>query len=1137
MKRVLGVFLLLLAGVSAGFSQAGTGTVSGTVVDPTRAVVANATVVLSNTSTGLRRTAMTDASGNYKFTNLPVGPGYDVRVTMAGFSATEAKGITTTVGDVITQDFTITAGGETTTIDVGTTNEEQVQVETSAVSQVIDSTVWQDSPLELRSQNSFVGLTAGAASDAGTGRGFAVNGARSGTGNFLVEGMDNNDQGQGGAGSTVGTGGAVTTISPDAIQEYRVISHNPSAEYGRAGGFATDTVLKSGTNKFHGSLFEYNRIQALAAEHYFTNLYGNKDSLIRNQFGGSVGGPIFKDKTFFFATVEIHHLRTATPLTATVTTQAFLNFVDSGAFEAFQETDPNGACMQNLGTTCPGAFSGSAHLGPVFKQLLAAEPRAFPLGTQNLQYAGAGLYTSTSTYPVPVYAQVSVPQKQALNQNRGTMKLDHKLTEKDQLSFTYLIDQEATTTPFAGGETTFGPDEVQIGGSQLFTGNWTHTFTPSLQNLFRAGYTRHVSNFDAPGTAGVPAIATANDPLSSGFGASAGLPQYFTDNEFLYEDSLTKIVRNHTLKSGFRFIRTRNGSSFYNDVKGTLLPWSVEDLVTDETFDDQADRAISGGPTYGSLYLASASVDSTTNAAPDVYRGYRANEFAAYFQDDWKATNKLTLNLGLRWEYFGPPHNAQPGLDSNVYFGTATTTTPNGNPFLPTGGLTAQIQGATFIQKNSNIWNKDTNNFGPRVGFAYDPSGNGRWAIRGGFGIGFDRLYNNVYENIRFNSPHFSDNSIGALVNGVVAGALEQPGLVSVPLDPSLFAAYGAKPVPRHIDQNLVTAYYEQANLGVEHELAKGYVLEVNYIGTFGRKLVGLRDANNYDGRTACTTLNAACAAAGYTAPFTSHRPTTLFNSDNFRSNGFNSNYNGGQVSVRKGYSNGLMFLANYTYSKAMDQISDVFTIKGASGQTGITDPLNPSYDYGPTDFDVRHLASITMNYSIPYKKRNLLLGGWGISPILSVQSGTPFSTVDSNSSYDPNRDGRYVDRAVYVGGTDYRKAVNRSGSPYVNGVLSLADFAPYTCPANVNQGLWCDPPMSRNAFYGPHYTNLDVAVSKRFYLTEVQHFTAQASFFNAFNHTNFNNPISDINNAAQFGKPQTSGDPRVTQLSLRYDF
>ncbi len=1189
----------LIAKVASAQVQAGLGAFAGTVQDSTQAAVPGAKVVLTNPSIGLRQETVTNAAGSYSFTALTVVGGYTIQVSAPGFSTEQVNNLTSSVGTIIAQNVTLAIGTDNTTVQVEAGSSEQVQVDTSSLSQLIDSTIWKTSPLENRSQNDFVGLVAGAAS--GSGRGFAINGARGGAGNFMVDGFDNNDQGQGGSGTTFGTAGAVTTISPDAIQEFRVISHIPPAEYGRSGGFTTDTVLRSGTNQFHGSAFEYNRIQALAANDFFSNRAGIQDHLVRNQFGGSFGGPIKRDKTYFFATTEFQRYRQGAPITTTGTTQDFLTFVQSGAFEKFMEgtaqntgatpfantatgLDSNGnqaiqvgTCVLNLGSTCPGLFAKSATLGPVFTKLLAAEPGAFPLAkvaATNLQaHVAQGLFTSFGGngaqdvyYPVPVYGQVTVAQTTATNQERGSMKVDHKLTNSDQLSFTYLIDFENTLVNNAGGGNTIGVGETQVGGSQNFGATYTHTFSPSLLNVFKASYLRHVSNFSSPGTEGVPEEFTA-DSLGVGFGASAGLPQYFTDTEFAYEDSATKSLGRNTLKGGFRFIRTRNGSQFFNDVSGTLAPWSVEGLTTDGQLDEASDLAFFGAPTYGGLYYASASVDASVAGAPtlpNVYRGFRANEYAAYFQDDIKFSSRLTVNAGIRYEYFSPPHNFQSGIDSNVYYGSATTVTPNGNPNLPNAPFIAAIQGATFqlAQANgrSTIWNRDTNNFAPRFGFSYDTLGNGRVVLRGGFGIGFDRLYNNVYENIRFNSPHFADNTIGFGAGSATPASLTLfPGLYQAPFSAAggnfALANSGGKPVPRHIDQNLVTAYYEQAHLGVETNILHGYVLETDYVGTFGRKLVGLKDANNYDGRTSCpiVTKPYATGTPCYNATathlgFSSARPNALFNGDNFRSNAYNSNYNALQVSLRKGFTNGLQILANYTYSKAMDEVSDVFTQRNAA--TGSTDPLNVGYDYGPADFDQRHIFVFTANYELRLgRKTNPFTYGWGLSPIVRLQSGLPFSVINSSSSYDPNKDGREgSDREVYIGTGSVKNAIIHGDSPAggndgSGGYLDLSKFARYVCPANVNGGLWCDPPAQKNELTGPAEYNVDLGVLKHFYLTEKYSFTVAANFFNLLNHPNFNNPTSDgngssgISSSAFVGQATSDLGARVTQLSARFDF
>jgi hypothetical protein len=1142
-------FTLTVLTPHAALAQAGLGTFTGVVTDSTHAVVSGATVTLTNKGTGFERSVVTGRDGSYRFNALTVTSGYTIRATAPGFKATEVKNLSTSVGTILTADVTLQVGAAVDTVEVSSSsNVEQVQTETSSVSQLIDSTVWKSSPLEERTQNTFVEMVAGATPDSGTGRGFSVSGARTGTGNFLVDGMDNNDQGQGGSGVN-GGGGAVTTISPDAVQEYRVITHIPSAEYGRSGGFATDTVLKSGMRIWHGSLFEYNRIQALAANDFFSNRAGVQDHLVRNQFGGSVGGPIHKDRTFFFATVEIHHRRQSTPLTGLTTTQDFMDFVQSGAFETFMESDPGGLCMQYTDTACPGVLSDAATLGPIFSSLYAAEPTAFPLGTANPSPDAEGLYTGgVITYPVNAYANYTASIGDAFNQNRGSMKLDHKLTDKDQLSFTYLIDQydDQNDNDSEAGGSIFGPAGGSFGGSQNFSTSWTHTFSPSLINIFRAGYLRHVSNFPSP-TVNVPLIAPAFD-LNTGFGGSNGMPQFFTDNEFVYQDSLTKTLAHHTLKTGFQFIRTRNGSVFNNDIAGTILPYDVENLLTDGTLYDQFENWAFGGASYGSLYYASASIDTTNNQLPDPYRGYRAKEFSYYLQDDWKPTPRLTINAGLRWDYFGPPHNFKKGFDSNVYFGTFGTPVANGNPNLPNVPMVGAVQGAQFKQRDSQIWNKDTKSFGPRIGFSYDVFGNGKLAIRGGFGIGFDRLYNNVYENIRFNSPHFNDNQLGTYVNGVPSGALLQPGIyvgsTTVAYN-QLVASAGAKPVPRHIDERLRNAYYEQMSLGFEYQVANGYVLESDYIGTLGRKLVGLDNINTYAGRTACPTSSApyaagtACYEAGYPNGFTSARPTSLFANDNFRTNAFSSNYNGLQLSLRKGYSNGLQFVANYTYSKALDQVSDVFTQR--NGASGPLNPYNPASDYGPADFDVRQNFILTMNYETKSTTHKVLLAGWGISPIIKMLSGTPFSPSDGAGSYNPIKDGRTgIDRTVYVGTGSSRNAITHAATPadgYLKPISSGDYFGPYTCPASQT---WCEPPVGRNSITGPAFKNVDLGISKTFQIRERAGFTFGASFFDLFNHPNFSNPDSNYNSSnyglslSDFGD---SGGHRVTQVSARFDF
>jgi len=1110
------------------WAQAGTGELTGLVTDATGAVVPGVQVDLVNSATGAARQTLTSSAGVYRFVSLPIIGTYVLTVQQPGFKMAKVEGIVMSVGTTMTRDIKLEVGAPADVVTV-TSGTEVVQSTESSVSTLVDRNVWQNMPLEVRNQNAFIELVAGAVPDgmAGSTRGAAVNGARGGAGNYLVEGVDNNDQGQGGRGQLSGSdpGGAATTISPDAISEYRVITNNFAAEYGKAGGFVTDTVLKSGTNQWHGSLFEYNRVQALAANGFFSNANGLEDSLVRNQYGGSVGGPILKDKAFFFYSMEYHKFRQANSLSGTGTTQQYLDWVKTGGLQQWAESDPNGVCMQNLGAPCPGKFSQSATLGQIFSSLAAAGP--FPLATTGLDNTGQGFYTSGLQYPVPVYGDVFVSDPYHLNEYRISAKVDYQLTNKDLLSGLYLNQTANQGDPYQGGDSTIGPAYISDGRGQNWGVTWTHIFGPAVTNTVRASYLRHRSDYPAPpGTLGIPSITTWYDPMTVGLGLSAGLPQYFTDTQYQVQNHMSIIRGKHSFKVGAEYRRIANASSFYYDTYGSFFPYGIEDLVTDLAFTDEADLAVLGELTNGSVEYASAAVNPATGGLPEVYRGFRANELAAYFQDDWRVTQRLTVNWGLRWEYFGPPHNYKPDIDSNFYFGIPVTpfSTASNNPFMPVNNpFYASLVTGSFQVRNNEIWNKDTNNFGPRIGFAYDLLGNQRLILRAGAGMMYDRIYNNVFENIRFNPPYFSDNQIGPGYNGVPVGALSTPGLYTVPFTstPAFASGYSAKPNPRHMDQNMVSPYYEQFHLGVQWEFFKGYALEAEYISTLGHKLAGYYDINTFNGRL----------ASGYSTT----RMNTNIGADNFRSNAFSSNYHGGQVTVRKNFAGGLGFNASYTYSRALDYLSDVFNNRNSVRPT---DNMNPRTDYGPADFNMTHRLVTSFSYELPLFRTNRYAGGWQINGIVSLQSGVPFSPYSSSSRYDANKDGYNTDRLVFTGSGNPVSSVKEDGSP-ADSYFDTTQWARYVCPASLNGGLWCSSAQARNTITGPAYQNVDFNVIKRFRIKEASSVSLQAGFFNLFNHPNFNfQATSSFNSSSSsFGKSTADFGARIIQLAVRVDF
>jgi hypothetical protein len=1138
---------LLVAALCVTAYAQGTSSLTGTVTDPNGAVVSGATVTATNVATNVSTTTQTTDAGLYRFPTLPVG-NYTVKVEAAGFSTAQLEQVVLTVAQVVTQDIKLAVGSAAETVTVVAGGEQLAQPSESSVSQLLNRNVWETYPLENRDTNEFINLLPGAVPDefAGSTRGAAVNGVRGGTGNFLVDGFDNNDQGQGGRGALVS--GGITSISPEAIQEYRVITNNYAAQYGKGGGFVAESVLRPGTNELHGSLFEYNRIQRLAANDFFSNRAGVHDQLVRNQFGGSFGGPIKKDKTFAFGTVEISRLRQAAPLTTVGTTQQFINFVQSGAFATFHETNPNGLCMVANGAPCPGAFSHSRTLGANFRAMSAAQ--AFPLATSNLTNEAGGLFTAglfdaPLVYPVPVYGDVTVVNPSFTNIARFSVKLDHTFNSSSNLTGTFLSEDSDSGDSFGGGDGVIGAPFNTPGRSILAGLTLNHTFSPTITGESKVSYLRHRRDFpECPGTDGQPSVVTGFDPLGVSLGCSSNFPQFFTDNQFQFQQHFNLLMGAHSFRTGAEYRRIRNGSAFQALKNALFLPHGVEELLTDGFFGDEADLAVFGEPTFGAFTQAQATVDPRNGTQPEYYRGFRANEVAAYFQDDWKVRRNLTFNLGLRWEYFGPPHNFRPGFDSNFYFGSADVpfTSTSTNPFFPRNNtLAAQVSRGSFQLRDQEIWKKDFNNFAPRVGFAWDVFSDQKLIFRGGAGIFYDRIWNNLFENIRFNPPTFSFNSITSPAFGgiVPIGPLSSPGLFTVPFTETSRAqfndpAFAALPAPRHMDENLKMPYVQQFFLGVQHEFLSDFLVEANYISTAGRGLTGVIDINTFPGRSRGGN---------------SRRPNPSIAGDNFRTNAFSSIYHGGQFGIRNRGWRGLQFQAHYTFSKAIDELSDAFNADARHGDFRPQNPYNIRLDRGRADFDITHRFVNSFSYEAPFFKENRWLGGWVATGILSIQSGVPFSVY--HSGQDPNADGLTSDRAVFLG-TSGDSIYMKNSSPadgYFNtalfeGMVTRANRLGAAAACGPNNGVvlsntqwWCDGTLGRNTFTGPGFWNFDFGLHKKFRVTEGSSLQLQANAFNIFNHTNFGLPVGNIN-SSNFGRSiSTVGTPRVMQLAIRFDF
>jgi hypothetical protein len=1173
LRGFLGVCFLSLAVATLGHAQ-GSASLGGTVYDPSRAVVPGVDVTAVHVATNVVYTTQTTAAGLYRFPSLPVGA-YKVSVKATGFRTVEITNVILTVGETTTQDITLEVGAVTQVVTVEGAGVQLVSPSETKVSGLIDATTLSMLPLEVREPSAFVNLMPGTVdggaitSAIGTvSRGPSVHGSRSGTGNFTVDGYDNNDQGQGGrggSGSVFDAPGAQVGISPDALQEFRVVTSNFEADQGRAGGFVADVTLKSGSNSLHGSLFEYNRVQKLAANHWASNKGDIKDSLVRNQFGGSIGGPIKKDKAFWFSTIELQRMRTGSPTSVTSVTPDFVDFIRSGQFADFMESSPNGLCnnqsaLNNLfdaegagvdtdgddevdtpltAAPCPGAFNLSRTLGPMAADLY--DTYGLPVPTADLSNAAAGLYTGEAgiTYPVNSFGTAFGRDTTSRNQNRMSHKLDFNLSDKDRISGTWLFDDLDSSGSFGGDF--FNPAFPFVNPSrfQLYGMTYTRTFTPTVVNEFRISYLRNSADYPEQHSPEPPSIyADIASPLSTGWGLSSSLPQFFTDNQFQYKDDISIVHGKHTFKVGGEYRRTRNGSQFAADKNGEFEYNDVESMLTDGAFGDESDLALFGGFVYGGG-LGVASINPTTGQLPEYYRGFRANEVGIYVEDSWKLHPRLTVNLGLRWEYQGPPHNFRPGIDSNFYLGASTTPAawltpsssgapalctadgePLGNVFFPCGSdQFKRVANGIFSVRNRNIWAKDTNNFAPRVGFAWDVRGDQKLVLRFGGGVFYDRIWNNLFENIRFNPPYFAFAGIGSLFDGTPVGPISLPGFFQFPINPNLFATATAAS-PRHMDENLLLPYTEQFFGGIQYQFASNMALHVTYTSTLGRKLTGLMDLNTYPGRL----------AGGRTT-----RPNTAIGADNSRTNAFRSAYHGIEAQLIKRMSNGLQFQANYTFSKAIDEISDAFSSKDSLRPAN---SLNLKLDRGRADFDVTHRFVTSVYYELPFFKQNRWIGGWATGGYVTLRTGTPFSIL---CDCDSNADGYFTDRAYYTGTGKVTSLLNYKTSP-ADGYLQTessdgnALFAETPLDAGKNQGLWIDGALGRNILNGPGFADVTWTIQKRFRVTEHSSFQFQANFFNMFNHPNFTRPSELIDDPA-FGKSTGTFEPRIIQLALRFDF
>jgi hypothetical protein len=1130
---------LIFVDVIAVDAQLTEGTIVGTVTDASGAVVSGAKVSVKNVGTDLVIAETTDSSGFYRVPHLAPGK-YQIRVEKPGFKAAIVDDLVVSVNVVTRADVSVTLGTATESVTVLATIP-LVQTEEGRLTETLSTQEITELPLNGRQVYQLATLQPGVTSISSSvisnvpsptssvtfDFGFIANGATPRGNNFLLDGSSNNNEWLGGQ--------PLIYPSLEAIQELQVQTLNFSAEYGRNSGAVVHVITKSGTNNLHGSVFYSTRNSSFDAKNAFDGA-GPKSPLHLHQYGFSVGGPVIKDKTFFFGNYEGSRLKQGLPGEVIVETPDYRNFVISqfpNSIAAMLYTDfpaPNCVSGTERASTGSPSTGPNAH-DPVLGVFLVGPPRAGHFDTCNAIAPNLGSNAS----------------------DQYLIRMDEHFTPQDQFYVRWVANKASGDVTAAElGAAARGITAPFSGFFADLSLGYTHEFSSTTINDFRFSYSRNNSRIDVvvpPNTStgqilkakGFPSDYFANiisDDGVTGFGGEVYVPRVFVFNTYALTDTLTHNVGRHSIKVGFESRRIQENSDYTLDTHPTYEFNSIYNFANDNPYLTFAlvDRRDPTSANFGNF--------------TDAPRHFRWSQWGAFVQDDWKVRSHLTLNLGLRYDIFHDPSETKNQL-SNIILGPGTTRFD-------------QITTAS-VGHVTHLWNTNYKNFAPRIGLAWDPTGKGVTAIRSGFSIAYNEPYSNLYTNVsRLNPPEntipFSEPVFGFGTNpnytfpfqpspDYKAAATSNGGIVGTLIGPG------------GVDPRLKTAYAQQWFLGVQRQFLHDYGFSINYVGTRGVGGYTREDYNRFDGDICNAT----------TCDFTNNRLAPGWSQIFYVSNESQSIYHGMNAQLRKNYTHGVMFVANYTYGKVLDNVTEggLGDYRNVSGHgldySGVQDITNQRGDRGPSEFDVRHRFTLSGLWALPSPKGspvlNNILGGWKLNSIVALQSGRPFDVYcglawftgcDFNMDglqYDrPNRpanlktsgwstqqfrSGIFGDPLRTIYGPTFESSTSTAIKVFCpNGLNSILDFATSsTCvPVGTNGNL------ARNAFRGPAFKEVDLGISKDIKIHE--RFTVQfrADAFNLFNRVNLFNPNGNMG-SPQFGQSTAAFAPRVIQLGLKILF
>lgn len=1122
----LNAFCVLLVTVPLLTAQApGTGAISGTVLDPAGSVVPNGQVSVVNENTGFSRPLVTTPEGLFRATLLQPG-NYSIEVRAQGLGSQTLRAVHVIASEITSVEFRLKLGATNTTVIVEE-SPELVQSQSSTLGRAIDEETIVSLPLANRNFSQILALSPGVVVGIPNAGAFgrntqnvSVNGAKTTANNFQFDGIDANNMSEGSA-SGFDPEVGIAIPAPDTIAEFKVQTGMYDAGYGRSSGANVDIVSKSGTNDLHGSLWEFFRNDALDANDFFLNRNGQPRPILRqNQFGGAIGGPIIKRKSFFFGSYQGSIQKNGQAPGALQST-----------FLPPLTDDRSPVALGRLFGGQSGAFGGVAvapdgsNINPVALALLNFKLPDGSLAIPNPQTilpTGIG----QSTYSVPGNYR----------QDQFSVNLDQYLFQHNQLSGRFFYSQETTDepfTPFAATVPGWGTHQPEH--NTMFVLADTHTFNSNVVNVARFGYMR----FNGLQT-GTNAISAADVGIATPSGlpvipgtqiqnlftiGPSGQPFYFQNtNTFVWQDTVSIIRSRHSLRIGGEAKRHQLVLNVPFVTAGFLLFQSFPDFLLGES-------AAQNGSGQSNLF-------ESVGASGLFRKDQRYSDFAGFIQDDFRVSSRLTINAGLRYEYFGPPTEINGHL-SNFDPSLATSQVPatgSFTGFLLPANYNGTVPAGVTKTPSSGFWNSDYRDFGPRVGIALRLPVSKPTVLRGGYGIYYQRLSAQfVLQNV--GQPPFAvtQSLLGSLN---AAATFQQPYAPPLPLD-------SAYPIftPRMPDSALFLAaiarsnrspYTQQYNLNIQTELLHDFLWEVGYVGSKATHLTGCSEFNQaliatpenpVNGQTTTTNENIA-----QRVPFQG-----VAGGSYICGTSFDANYNALQTSLTKRLSHGLDFLVSYTFSKSLDYTSGTGGLSSLDLSFLGNDQTNPRSSHGVSDFDRTHRFVASFLYQPPDFKKGpaflqIVLSHWQFSGVAVLQSGLPITVIDSTAgSVYGNLVG--FTRAECTGANP---ASSGSVTSRLNGYFNTAAFAP---PPTIGDGTGFGN-CGVNILRGPDQRNLDFGILRSVPIKESAALEFRTEFFNFTNTPKFGQPVNDFSAGPAFGViTSTSGNPRIVQFALKFQF